>query len=116
MPDTLPHDPDWEVTPEETSARLKSEDVSLFLDVRTQPEIDTAAIEGATVVPMSDVPEVLDRLEEHRDGKVVVFCHHGGRSMRVTQFLRQQGFADAWSMAGGIDAWAQRVDTDIPRY
>jgi rhodanese-related sulfurtransferase len=45
-----------------------------------------------------------------------VHCHHGGRSLRVTQFLRQRGFAQAQNMAGGIDAWSLRIDPTVPRY
>ncbi len=112
----MPHDPDWEVTVAQADALRKCDGVSLFLDVRTPAELETAAIDGATAVPMSDIPEVVERLAEHQQGKVVVFCHHGGRSLRVTQFLRQQGFTDAWSMAGGIDAWSRIVDSAVPRY
>ncbi|MEM6757815.1 MAG: rhodanese-like domain-containing protein, partial [Planctomycetota bacterium] len=40
----------------------------------------------------------------------------GGRSLKVTQFLRQQGFTDVKSLAGGIDAWSRSIDPDVPRY
>jgi rhodanese-related sulfurtransferase len=55
-------------------------------------------------------------LDPYRECEVVVHCHHGGRSMQVTRWLRQQGFAKAQSMAGGIDAWAAEIDTSLPRY
>jgi rhodanese-related sulfurtransferase len=46
----------------------------------------------------------------------VVHCHHGGRSLRVAHWLREQGFANAQSMAGGIDRWSQEIDPSVPRY
>ncbi|HQU46751.1 MAG TPA: rhodanese-like domain-containing protein, partial [Pirellulales bacterium] len=58
----------------------------------------------------------VSELEPHRGRAIVVHCHHGGRSLRVAQWLRQQGFAAAQSMSGGIDAWAAEIDPDVPRY
>jgi len=54
-------------------------------------------------------------LDAFRGRNVVVHCHHGGRSMRVAQWLRQQGFDHAQSMAGGIDQWAAEVEPGMTR-
>jgi adenylyltransferase/sulfurtransferase len=51
-----------------------------------------------------------------RDRPILVLCHHGGRSRRVTQFLRAHGFAHATNIAGGIDAWAVHVEPSLARY
>jgi rhodanese-related sulfurtransferase len=88
----------------------------LLLDCREPSEVATAHITGATHIPMREIPARLAELETHRDSRVVVHCHHGGRSLRVTQFLRQQGFAQAQNMAGGIDAWSLEIDSSVPRY
>lgn len=88
----------------------------LFVDCREPHEVSTAQIAGTTHIPMREIPARLAELGSHKDSRVVVHCHHGGRSMRVTQFLRQQGFAQAQNMAGGIDAWSLEVDASIPRY
>lgn len=56
----------------------------------------------------------LDRLDPDRP--VVALCHHGMRSLRVAAFLRQNGFAQAVSLAGGIDAWARQIDPAMARY
>ncbi len=109
-------DPQLEVTAEDAAALREAGELSLLLDVRTPMEVETASIDGATVVPMSELDGRVDELAEHQDKKVVVFCHGGVRSLKVTQFLRDQGFDDSWSMAGGIDAWSQRVDPSVPRY
>ena len=59
---------------------------------------------------------LIDELNDARDATVVVYCHHGRRSMMVTKALREQGFDRAVSMQGGIDAWSVEIDPSIPRY
>ena len=88
----------------------------LLLDVRNPDEYATAKIEGATLIPMGDLQARLSELEPHKQDHIVVHCHHGGRSMRVTQFLRQQGFSQVQNMDGGIDAWSLQVDPSVLRY
>ena len=87
-----------------------------FLDCREPVEYQTASIAGATLVPMSKWPPSQEVTELMQGRRVVVFCHHGGRSLRVTNWLRQNGFPTALSMAGGIDAWSQQIDAAVPRY
>jgi rhodanese-related sulfurtransferase len=86
-----------------------------LLDVREPDEVATAKIAGSTHIPMREVPARLAELGA-KEGRVVVHCHHGGRSLRVTNFLRQQGFTEAQNLAGGIDAWSLQVDRSVPRY
>lgn len=88
----------------------------LLLDCREPDEHAIASIPGAVLVPMAEIPERLARFEPHRDGRIVVHCHHGGRSLRVTRWLRARGFAGAQNMSGGIEAWALHVDPATPRY
>jgi rhodanese-related sulfurtransferase len=88
----------------------------LLLDCREPDEHTIARIPGAVLVPMAELPEKLELLATHRDGRIVVHCHHGGRSLRVTTWLRARGFAGAQNMAGGIDAWSIAIDPATPRY
>jgi len=88
----------------------------LFLDCRERDEHATARIEGALLIPMGELPARVGEVEPHRNAPIVVHCHHGGRSLRVAHWLRQQGFAEARSMAGGIDQWAQEIDPTMARY
>lgn len=85
-----------------------------LLDCREPHEVATARIEGALHIPMREIPARLTELE--KAGRIVTHCHHGGRSLRVTQFLRQQGFEQAQNLAGGIDAWSLEIDASVPRY
>ncbi len=97
-------------------AKLDSGEDFLFLDCREQQEFDAVKIEGTTFIPMSELQERVGELESHKDREIIVHCHHGGRSLRVAMFLRQNGYATATSMAGGIDAWAVEIEPGLARY
>lgn len=88
----------------------------VLLDCREPGEVATAKIAGSLHIPMKQIPARVAELQPHATERIVVHCHHGGRSLRVTQFLRQQGFDQAQNMAGGIDAWSVEVDPAVPRY
>jgi rhodanese-related sulfurtransferase len=88
----------------------------LLLDCREPDEHAIARIGGAVLIPMQTIPERLAELEPHRTSRIVVHCHHGVRSLRVTRFLRERGFTAAQSMTGGIEAWSREVDPAVPRY
>jgi rhodanese-related sulfurtransferase len=65
---------------------------------------------------MSQIQARLGELTPLREKHFVVHCHHGGRSERVTYWLRANGFPRVQNMAGGIDAWAVQIDPALPRY
>lgn len=88
----------------------------LLLDCREADEYQTAHIEGAVLLPMSEIQERLGELEGKQQQRIVVHCHHGGRSLRVARWLQGQGFTQVQSMAGGIDDWSVRIDPSVPRY
>jgi rhodanese-related sulfurtransferase len=87
-----------------------------LLDCRTPEEHATARIAGAVLIPMQELPDRLAELEPHRSQAIIVHCHHGMRSLRVTRWLRERGFPCVQSMAGGIEAWSTDVDPTVPRY
>ena len=87
-----------------------------LLDVREPGEIATAAIEGSVRIPMQQLPARIAELEPQKNERIVVHCHHGGRSARVQAWLQQQGFTQVQNMTGGIDAWSLEVDPKVPRY
>lgn len=89
-------------------------DATLLIDVREPFELEICGIAAATHIPMRQVPAQLDNLP--RDRHLLILCHHGSRSLRVTQFLRDRGFAAVSNVAGGIDAWAEQVDPSLARY
>ena len=87
----------------------------MLLDVREPWEVATASIEGATVIPMNEIPSRA-HAELDPDKPIVVMCHHGVRSLSVTMWLRNQGFDEAQSLIGGIDHWSRVIDPSVPRY
>jgi rhodanese-related sulfurtransferase len=103
-----------EISVAELKRRRDANEALVLLDVREPDEIATAAIDGATLIPMGDIP---DRYKElPTDTPIVVMCHAGGRSARVTQFLNANGYEHAANLAGGIDAWSTTIDPNVPRY
>jgi rhodanese-related sulfurtransferase len=105
----------WEISVEQVQQLLKSGKITL-IDCREPDEYAIAKIEGAKLVPMSELRERVGELEPLRDQHLVIHCHHGGRSLQVARALRSYGFAGVQSMAGGIDLWSQTIDPEVPRY
>ena len=106
-----------EITPRDVKQRLDSGEKLALIDVREPGEFQLARIPGAELIPMRTIPAQLQRLEAAADDStLVVFCHHGVRSLNVVNWLREQGVASCQSMAGGIDRWSIEIDPAVPRY
>jgi rhodanese-related sulfurtransferase len=104
-----------EITPSEVKELLDRGAPLRLIDVREPGEHDICRIEGARLIPMQSIPEHLNELDS-ADSPIVVFCHHGMRSLSVVDWLRRQGVENCRSMAGGIDLWSVQVDATVPRY
>lgn len=106
----------YEISPQEAQAKVASGE-ALLIDVREPFEHAVARIDGAELIPMNTVPARLQHLEGlAEDRLLVVYCHHGVRSLNVVDWLRRQGVDNCVSMAGGIDLWSAQVDGSVPRY
>jgi len=103
-----------EITVGELKAKRDRGENPLVLDVREAWELQLASLPGVVHVPMNQVPARL--AEFARDAETIVMCHAGGRSMRVAQFLVNQGFTNVANLSGGIDAWSQAIDATVPQY
>ena len=88
----------------------------VLVDVREQNEYDYAHIDGAVLLPLSELMTRYTELNPHRDKLIVAHCHHGLRSAQAIGFLQSNGFTKLKNLAGGIDAWSQVVDPGVPRY
>ena len=86
----------------------------VLLDVREAWEYEKARIAGAQLVPMREVPNRLDEIDQ--DKEVVAICHHGGRSAQVAAFLEKAGYTRVHNLVGGVDAWSRTVDPAVPLY
>ena len=103
-----------EVTVEEAQRLLSGPNPPQLIDVREMDEYAVCRIEGSRLIPMNTVPMRLAEIPQ--DVPVLVQCHHGGRSMKVTHFLRSKGYTRVSNVKGGIDAWSLKVDPQVPRY
>ena len=104
-----------EISVEETKRLLDSRpDAVVLLDIREPHEVEICRIPGARHIPMRQIPEHLGDLPQ--DKHLLIHCHHGGRSLRVTEFLRSRGFSAVSNVAGGIDAWSLQIDPTLRRY
>src|ERR1017187_5553465 len=101
------------IEPREVHAMMQNGEKFLLLDCREPWEYETARIEGATLIPMRQIPQKLGEIP--RDQTVVVYCHAGVRSFSAAAWLKQQG-VNALSMTGGIDQWSREIDPGVPRY
>jgi rhodanese-related sulfurtransferase len=86
----------------------------VLLDVREDEERAVASIEPSLHIPMNFVPDHLAELP--KDRRIVIYCHHGGRSYAVAGYLETEGFKDVTNLTGGIDEWSRLVDPKVPRY
>jgi adenylyltransferase/sulfurtransferase len=104
----------WEIGVRELAAmRERGEEFDL-IDVREPHEYEIARIPGATLIPLGTLPARLAALDSSRE--IVLHCHHGQRSMRALELLRQSGFRKLKNLRGGIDSWSREVDPAVPRY
>jgi rhodanese-related sulfurtransferase len=103
-----------EISAEEAAKLRLDRPETVFLDVREDSELAICRIDGALHIPMGEVAERHEALP--KEVPLVVFCHHGMRSMHVLQYLEAKGFENAYNLRGGIHAWATSVDGNLTKY
>ncbi len=100
---------------QELAERLDRNDSIFLLDVRERPEYDLCHLDGATLIPVSMIPNNRKRIPTDRP--VVVYCHHGMRSANVVQYLyAQEGLTNLYNLDGGINAWARDIEPEMAVY
>lgn len=103
-----------EITVEEFSSIRESDGEVVLVDVREPHEYDICSIEGSKLIPLGELKDRTGELDP--EDEIVVHCHHGRRSMRAATFLAEQGFGKVKNLKGGIDEWAEKLDSDMARY
>ena len=88
--------------------------VDAILDVREHDEVEIARIEGVPVIPLGELAKRFVELDPNQT--IYIHCKMGTRSLKAVDILRQQGFKYCKSVAGGINAWSEEIDSSIPRY
>ncbi|HEY2567798.1 MAG TPA: molybdopterin-synthase adenylyltransferase MoeB [Candidatus Udaeobacter sp.] len=103
-----------EMSPHELKRWTEAGKTFDLIDVREPFEYEIARINGSKLIPLGEITERLDELERERP--IVVHCHSGMRSAQAVRLLQQRGFTKVYNLEGGIDAWSDQIDPDIPRY
>ena len=102
------------ISPHELKRRMDAGERFELIDVREPFEYEIARIEGAKLIPLGEIAERLGELE--REQPIIVHCHSGMRSAQAVRLLQQRGFAKVYNLEGGIDAWSDQVDPNVPKY
>jgi adenylyltransferase/sulfurtransferase len=86
-----------------------------LIDCREQDEYDLCHIAGSELMPLSNFASIAQGFPDLKE-RMVIYCHHGMRSLQATKYLRSRGHEHVFSMAGGIDVWADTIDPSLARY
>lgn len=105
-----------EIDVHEAQARLTGPQPPRLIDVREDDEWALGHLPGAELMPLSQFTALLPERLTDLARPLLIYCHHGGRSARATEYLLRQGFTDVTNLAGGIDAWSLEIDPTVPRY
>jgi rhodanese-related sulfurtransferase len=106
----------YQLTPSDVN-QLLSKDNVLLLDVRTKEEYDYANLSHLSShlhIPIDNIQAKMSDIPQNK--KIVVYCHHGVRSLHVQYFLIENGYKEIYNLVGGIDAWSNEIDSNVPKY
>jgi sulfur-carrier protein adenylyltransferase/sulfurtransferase len=106
----------FQMSPVELRALIQSEAPPHLLDVREPDEHALVALPNSVLIPLGQLTQRISELESWRDEEIVVYCHHGIRSLNAVAQLRYLGFTRARNLTGGIDRWTSEIDPGLPRY
>ncbi len=87
-----------------------------LLDVREPWEHERAALPNSQLIPLKELGHRVQEIQLPEGTLIVVYCHHGIRSLSAAAVLGQSGFSNVVSLRGGIDAWSVQIDPRVPRY
>ena len=114
QPATPASNPD-EVTVQEMKQALDNASLGIrVIDVREPDEYEIAHVKGVPLFPLSTLQQRFTELDPN--SQLYIHCKSGVRSMRALNFLREQGFKYVKSVKGGISAWADEIDHNVPKY
>ena len=104
-----------QISVQELKKKLDAKEDFFLLDVREPHEAKIVNI-GAPLIPLGELAKRLDELAPQKDREIVVHCKSGGRSQKAAQLLKNAGFTHVENLAGGILAWADKIDPTMPKY
>jgi rhodanese-related sulfurtransferase len=104
------------MTATEVNDLISNSDSLVKIDVREKVELAHGIMEGSIHMPMQEIPDQINTLEQHKNDTILIICRSGMRSHQVGQFMEQMGFTDIINLSGGMNAWAKDVDTSMTVY
>jgi adenylyltransferase/sulfurtransferase len=105
-----------QITVRQLADRLAEGQAVFLLDVRQPQEHEVAKLPNSCLIPLHELSTRAKEIRPPDDALLIVYCHHGIRSLSGAAILEQYGFTNVVSLAGGIDAWSLYIDPQIPRY
>jgi rhodanese-related sulfurtransferase len=105
-----------QITPRQLADKLATGEPVYLVDVRQPEEHAYAALPDSALIPLGELPARTAEVRPPTGALVVVYCHHGVRSLTGAAVLAQAGVGPVASLAGGIDAWSRLIDLAMPRY
>ncbi|NTV36386.1 MAG: molybdopterin-synthase adenylyltransferase MoeB [Anaerolineaceae bacterium] len=104
----------WDVTPLELAEKIKRGERIQIVDVRHPVELQVSSLPGAVVIPLEQLATRIDELDKNQE--TVLFCRTGSRAIRALGILTGAGFTQVRQLRGGINGWANEIDTSIRKY
>jgi sulfur-carrier protein adenylyltransferase/sulfurtransferase len=102
------------ISVQELKRKTDAREAFELIDVREPFEYEIARIDGAKLIPLGEIADRMDELQ--REQAIVVHCHSGKRSAQAVRLLQQRGFSNVYNLEGGIDAWSDQIDPNVPKY
>ncbi|MEE2739441.1 MAG: molybdopterin-synthase adenylyltransferase MoeB [Planctomycetota bacterium] len=112
--DTSLSEPNWEISVSDLHAQIQGDPKPFILDVRNPVEYEICKLPESVLIPLSQLPQRTGELDPHQE--IIVHCKTGQRSAQAVEFLREAGFQKVKNLLGGIEAWAEEIDADMPTY
>jgi len=116
LPTGYNFDDEMEITPRAVKQKLDAGEKFVFIDCRLKNEWDITHIDGTTLLPVQQLPQRIGELAGKENDEIIVHCRSGARSMNFARMLKQNGFENVKSMAGGILLWNKDINPGGPQY
>tara|TARA_Y100000031_G_C7904718_1_gene241143 strand:- start:85 stop:408 length:324 start_codon:yes stop_codon:yes gene_type:complete len=104
-----------EINIDQLKEKLDNQEEIILIDVRFEQELQYGKIKYSIMIPLPELPDKLNLIEEYKNKEIIVYCRSGGRSAKATEYLIKSGFKDVKNLVGGILAW-KKYDTSIKEY
>jgi rhodanese-related sulfurtransferase len=105
-----------DISPSTLAQELRTGSGPKLLDVRQPEEHAFASLPDSVLIPLNELMQRFQEIAAWKEEQIVVYCHHGIRSLHAIAFLEASGFQNLRNLSGGIDAWSTEVDPNVPRY